>query len=157
MDAAAVKKMVGDKIRSARDCYIQDLEAMDEAVLRSSPGGTARIPLDFTYEVIYVNKRILCRLTGNEPEAFDAEGWITAPEEFQSKAAAIAGIRESTDKVLEAWEAVPDNEIDKVITLPNGETTPLAAAHLCATHLMYHDAQLNYVQSLMGDDEMHWN
>jgi hypothetical protein len=31
-----------------------------------------------------------------------------------------------------------------------------ALAHLASIHMMYHDGQLNYIQSLHGDGEIHW-
>jgi len=157
VNVSEVKKTIVDRIVQSRDCYIQDLEAMDESVLQSSPGGEARIPMDFTYEVIYVNQRILCRLRGEEPETFPSDGWITAPLEFQSKSALVTGIRETTDQIIEAWNSLPDDEINKKISLPSGETSPIGMVNLCATHLTYHDAQLNYIQSLNGDNEMHWS
>ncbi len=29
-------------------------------------------------------------------------------------------------------------------------------ALIAINHIMYHDAQINYLQSLHGDQEMHW-
>ena len=129
---------------------------MDEPTLLSSPGGVARVPIDFTYEVVVVNRRVLARLKNEDPGPFDSSGWMVAPEDFRNKRAAIDGIRESTNAVLEAWDALPEGDINKSIPLESGETTALKAASMCATHLVYHDAQLNFVQSLAGDDEMHW-
>jgi hypothetical protein len=41
--------------------------------------------------------------------------------------------------------------------LPNGETSAYDLVSLAFTHAVYHDGQLNYAQSISGDDEMHWD
>lgn len=156
MDATRIKAHFTEQISGARDRYLQDLEALDESVLRSSPGGTARTPYDFTYEVAYVNRRAAARMRGEDPGPFSSDGWMRAPEECQSKARIVQDLTESANEVLAAWEALPDTELDRKISVPNGETSPFDLASLCAMHMNYHDAQLNYLQSLMGDDEMHW-
>lgn len=157
MDDAKIKQLVAQQIQASLDHYLHDLESMDESLLRSSPGGTARSPYDFTYEVIYVNNRAHSRLIGVDPGPFHSEGWMRAPEEYQSKGVLIAQLRESAEKVLAAWNALPLSDLDKVIQLASGETSMIEVANLCASHMNYHDAQLNYLQTLMGDDELHWN
>jgi hypothetical protein len=158
MDSQAFKESVTERISNASNLYVKDLEAIDEPKLGQSPGGVARSPYDFTYEVVFVNKRVAQRLRGEVPEKFDFEGWMKAPEEFKTKSVAVKALRDSCDEVLEAWNAMPASDMDKKIVLgDNSESNPLRMANLCATHLVYHDAQLNYIQSLTGDDEMHWD
>ena len=60
------------------------------------------------------------------------------------------------DAILAAWDEIPETDLEKVITLPKGETSPLDLASLTMSHLNYHDAQLNYVQAMSGDDKVHW-
>lgn len=157
MDAAAIKSHIAERITSARDTYINDLTALDHAALVQSPGGAARTPYDFTYEVVFVNRRITTRLKGGVPEAFDFAGWIVAPEEFCDKDVAIRELKASATEVLDAWNACADAELDTPIETPSGATSAIKVASLCATHMTYHDAQLNYLQALLGDDEMHWD
>lgn len=156
MDAERFKSYLAEQVRGAKDKYLKDLEALDEGALRSSPGGTARTPYDFTYEVVYVNRRIAARLRGEDPGPFSGEGWIRAPEDCQNKVRMATDLRESTDAVLKAWEALPSTELEKKIPVANSETTPIEMMTLCSVHLNYHDAQLNFLQTLLGDDEMHW-
>ena len=157
MDAQAFKDSVTDRINSACELYVKDLEALDEPKLGQTPGGVARAPYDFTYEVVFVNRRVTKRLRGEVPEPFEFDGWMKAPEEFRSKSAAVSALKESCNEVLEAWKALPAEDMGKTIVLGDGsESNTLKMANLCATHLVYHDAQLNYIQSLCGDDEMHW-
>ncbi len=156
MDARALKEHMTEQLTFARDSYLNDLSALEEPVLGKSLGGVARSAYDFTYEVVFVNKRIITRLKGGVPEKFDSEGWVMAPAEFRDKATAMAAIRETMNDVIQAWNAVPEEEIDRKIEVPNGETSPFKLVDLCVTHASYHDAQLNFIQALTGDEDMHW-
>lgn len=155
--ATDLKTHIADSIREAKTLYLKDLAAMPAEQLAVSPGGLARTPYDFTYEVDHVNRRIAARLKGEEPPPYFADGWMRAPEEFKDKDAALKALEESTEDVLDAWEALEPDELDKPIQTPGGETTALELGSLAAKHLMYHCAQLNYVQALHGDAEMHWS
>lgn len=151
-----IKAHIATRISVALDEYVKDLQALDEPSLAKPPGGVARSPYDFTYEVAFVNRRIATRLRGGVPEKFAQEGWIVAPEQFRSKDALIKEIQESTTAVLDAWNALPESQAFESIATPSGETNAVALASMCATHMSYHDAQLNYLQALLGDDELHW-
>ena len=155
--ATTLKAFVRKKMENARKMYIEDLEATPDEVLAKAPGGSARTPYDFTYEVVYVNRRVAKRMKGEDPGPANMETWLTAPAEFQSKAEATRQMKESTDAILAAWDEIPDTDLEKVIPLPKGETSPLDLASLTMSHLNYHDAQLNYVQAMSGDDKVHWN
>ena len=144
------------RLEDAAKCYVSDLNAMSEQLLQKSPGGTARTPYDFTYEVAYVNQRISKRLAGSEVEPWDPREWLKAPSKFQTRASAIESIESSVKQILNAWSAIPPSEVNKSITVPSGETTPIELISLAATHLMYHDAQMNYLQTLESDGEVHW-
>src|SRR5687767_13340517 len=84
-----VKQYFRKQIEDARDDYVKDLEALPDEALLNSQGGTARTAFDFTHEVAHVNRRIAMRLRGETPPDVTDEGWVKAPAEFQTKAAAI--------------------------------------------------------------------
>ena len=60
--ATTLKSFLRDRIAKGCNRYIDDLEAMPEEMLARSPGGSARTPYDFTYEIVYVNRRLTKRL-----------------------------------------------------------------------------------------------
>lgn len=154
---SVIKEHIAKRIEQARDVYAKDLDALEEARLAQSLGGAARTPYDFTYEVVFVNWRIAKRLRGEEPEPYNPEGWITAPEDFKNRQVMRDALLSSANDVLDAWATVPEDRVSLEIETPGGRQTALQLASLCATHMVYHDAQLNYIQSLVGDDEMHWD
>lgn len=146
-------------VKRIQDCctdYLNDLRAMDHALLDRSPGGVARSPYDFTYEIVFINKRIAKRLRGEDPGPYKFEGWMSAPAEFRNKEHCIAEVESSTEEVVAALSKVGDADLEREIALPTGSTSPLQLANMAASHLNYHDAQLNYIQAINGDGEMHW-
>ncbi len=140
------------QLREAVAVYKSDLLALPVDALGVSPGGAARAPFDFTYEVIVVNQRVVSRLKGEDPGPWPFEGWATAP----------ADMRDAT-KLIEALEATA-NDVDAALVgdirrpVAMGSETKEAyqMAYFAGMHVMYHDAQLNQIQGLLGDTEMHW-
>ena len=152
-----VKDYVTERLQRAKKAYIDDLEAMSDEQIMNSPGGSARKPVDITYEVILVNKMITKRLKGEEPDAWPSEGWITAPEDFSNKEEIVKQFAASVDEVAAQIESRSEDQMLEPIETPNGPSSALKMGSFSAMHIAYHDGQLNYVQSLSGDMEMHWN
>jgi hypothetical protein len=135
---------------------VNDLRAIPDDKIAVSPGGKARPPADFIYEVAFVNRRFAARLKGTEPPEAPVDGWIIAPEGFQNKVALIAEMEASVKDLLSGFDSHgPDGLADAVHTV-QGPWTVLDTAIFVTRHMNYHDAQLNYVQALYGDLEVHW-
>lgn len=154
---STVKDHITERIESAKKAYLGDLNAMSEEDLTVSAGGASRTPADFTYEIVFINDRVSKRLKGEDPGEFKFEGWMKAPEEFNNKASIIEKFTSSLDEVISEFSKVPEDEMFRVIDTGNGETSPMDLVGFTATHITYHDAQLNFIQSLKGDSEMHWD
>jgi len=153
-----LKQYMSQQISDVRQRYLEDLAAMPEDWLARSPGGAARTPYDFTYEVVYVNGRIAKRLAGEDPGPPSSETWIKAPAEFQRKDEAIRQFDASMQLIQKLWDDMPDEALESPIQMANGNTTsPLDLASLAYSHAYYHDAQLNYAQAIAGDEEVHWS
>jgi hypothetical protein len=152
-----LKSYVRGEIEQARDLYLKDIAALSDVALATSPGGVARTPYNFTYEIVVINKRFATRLRGEDPGAFDPTAWATVPDEFQNRDKMTAEFTDSMNSVLAALEAIPGEEMDREIPTGSGTTSPFDLGLFCATHTGYHGAQLNYIQALNGDAEMHWH
>lgn len=144
------------QVEDVRDRYLQDLDAIPAEAFDTSPGGAARTPAHFTYEIVCVNSRFLKRLKGEDPGPFSTDMWATTPDEFRTKEAAVAGFTDSMNQVVSAVNAIPDGEMLREIPVANGSTNPYDLALFCASHVNYHDGQLNYIQALSGDAAIHW-
>ena len=56
-----------------------------------------------------------------------------------------------------AFETLDENTLGETSDIPFGRPmSRMAIAELPAIHMMYHDGQLNYVQTLNGDKDIHW-
>jgi hypothetical protein len=150
------KTKAQEALKHTKDHYLDDLNAMSEEQLTTSPGGCARTPADFTYEIIVINRRIAKRLRGEDPGKMQFEGWLKAPDELKNKQSLIAEFTSSCTEIETALNAIPPEEMLRTIQLPTETTTPYDLVRFTAYHTGYHDAQLNYIQSLADDGEMHW-
>ena len=135
---------------------INDLEALPDDKVAESPGGSARSAADFVYEVAFVNRRVAVRLTGVAPPPVEFDGWMMAPPEFRNKAKLKQELQESVDALLDALDSHAPDGIDHLVPMPQAEWSVFETVTFVTRHMNYHDAQLNYLQALYGDAEMHW-
>ncbi len=144
------------QVRSVGDDYLSDLEALSIEQLNRSPGGGARAPYDFTWEVITVNNRVAARLRGEDPGPWPFKDWATCPPELRDKAAIKQKFADAIDAVLDSLEPVSEEKFSARVHLPDGETSFAELANIVVIHTIYHDGQLNQVQAMGGDLERHW-
>jgi hypothetical protein len=138
--------------------YVQDLEILSDSQVMNSAGGSARSPVDFTYEVALINLRIAARLSGQEPPAApEGDDWWIAPDDIRSKAGITKYFQDSGAALASAAKAMPEADIAKLTGAPGSERPAYALVNFAALHTMYHDAQLNFIQSLAGDLKTHWD
>jgi uncharacterized damage-inducible protein DinB len=64
---------------------------------------------------------------------------------------------ESAEEVCKAIDSLSDEALEGAITMPWGGIFPASHAILLpASHMNYHDGQVNYIQLLLGDTRFHW-
>jgi hypothetical protein len=144
-------------LKSAADHYVKDLQVMSDEEVLQSVGGSARKPVDFSFEVGLINLRIAARLRGEEPPPTPDGEWWEAPAELRTKVAITEYLKTSCETLAIAASKLSDDEIEKPIGAPGHEQPALMMINFAAMHTMYHDAQLNFIQSLKGDLEVHWS
>lgn len=104
-----------------------------------------------------MNNRIAAQLRGEDPGPWPfGEDWATCPDCERDKTKVIEGIKSSTEAILSAMENVSDEKFTERFKVGEHETSCADRVGLAGMHMMYHCAQLNYIQGLHGDDEMHW-
>ncbi len=157
MTGSELRAFFDEKLQWVEQSYAEDLLAMSDEQLSYLPNAGGRTAYDFTYECVVINRRIAKRLAGEDPGPLAENGWMMAPPEFKSKDACMAGIATALREVREAWKSCPEERFRQEIALPNGSTTTaLDLVYMVCFHTGYHDAQLNYIQALHGDLEVHW-
>ena len=137
--------------------YVADLKALDEAAITASAGGAARTAQEFTAEVTGFNLMVAKKLRGEDAPSRSDEERAAFTAQFANKDVCISLLTSSAEELANAIETADDDSLVENVELPWGETmTKWALANLCANHIFYHDGQLNLIQSLKGDAEMHW-
>jgi len=156
MTNEALKERLVKSMRRTILYYVADLEALTPEVRTKKPGGTARSAMDYTYEIAFVNRRLGRLMDGDDPGAWPYEGWVTVPDEFQELAALVSEFNAAGDALIAAFEAVPADSIENPFPSTEREMGPLGAMEMAIYHTGYHDGQLNLLQAISGDDEIHW-
>jgi len=142
-------------LQSAFRLFLIDLQALPEEAFAQSLGGKARTVADIVHEVNLVNDHIGLAIRGEE--SFDwPEGWIVAPEDRRTKAAAIEAFERSSGRILATVEAFSGDEMEAKVEMEDGETTRDERCRFMTLHAWYHLGQLNFAQTLLGDDGWHW-
>ena len=142
-------------LKSAFRVFIQDLEALPQDAFDKCLGGKARTVADIVYEVNLVNDDIARNMAG-EASAEWPEGWIKAPEGARARQAVIDSFVASSSRVLSQVEAYTNEDMDTKVVTEHGETDRSERCRFMALHVWYHSGQLNFIQTLLGDDDWHW-
>lgn len=153
---SSIKDSLIELIEGAGKDYVKDLESLTTDHLTASLGGAARKGADFSYEVAVVNKRVAARLRGDDPGPWPFEAWATAPAEYATQEALIDLVNSSVTEVTQALAGVSDEDLFAPLKIGESETSRFKLASMVLIHLSYHDGQLNFIQSLNGDGEIHW-
>lgn len=150
MKTAATKSL-----QNACSIFTQDLEALPEDAFSKSFGPATRTVADIVYEVNMVNDHIGMALRGEEQFKWP-EGWVKAPANFQTKDVVLKAFEESSQKILSTVAPFTDADIDTLVKDEDSEKTRAERCRFMTIHLWYHSGQLNFIQTLLGDDGWHW-
>ncbi len=125
----------------------KDLAELTHDDLDRSWGSSSRRAYDVVYELGLINRRIAHRLRGEEPGPMPwkfGEEWLQAPEEMRDKAS-----------VAELFDATANEVLDAALDSTD-EPYVIEMLSFLTAHAMYHDGQLNFIQSMKGDMAVHW-
>ena len=105
-----------------------------------------------------VNQRSAIYLkTRVEPERRAPEEREAYLNSFDTAEKVLAYLDSSCAELVEAIDGFDDNEWGDVTNFPFGRPmTFFGVAELPSIHQFYHDGQLNYIQTLYEDREIHW-
>ncbi len=152
VEAIDIISYVSKELTESVTAYKKDLRALPASALANSPGGSARSPYDFTYEVVVVNERAAKRLTGEDPGPWPYTSWVTAPDEWQDIDRLCAALDDTATILIDGM----GNEPFRKVSVGGEEKAAFQLIAFLSMHVMYHSAQLNMIQAMLGDDVMHW-
>lgn len=137
--------------------FLNDLEALPEDVFTKKFGEKTRTVADIVYEVLLVNDHVGMVMRGEEPFPWPDDPWIYAPAEFNNKEAIIEAVKASSDKIVGTIKAFTPEQIMESLETEHGPSTRFQRCQFINLHMWYHGGQLNFIQSMLGDDVWHWN
>lgn len=134
----------------------KDLNALPEEVFTKQMGGVARTVADIMYEVNLVNDHIGLVIRGEEAFPWPDDGWLRAPENLKTKQAVLDAFEASAAKMLATIESFSREELEAPIETEDGVTNRFERCRFMGVHLWYHSGQLNFIQTMLGDETFHW-
>lgn len=150
-------KTIGtNSVKRSVQVMLKDLEALPEQAFTQNFGGKSRTVADIVYEVIKVNDDIGANMRGEQTPPWPDDGWLKAPADFQTKEAVISAFNASSSKLIETVEGFTEEQFAEKITTEHGETDRFERCRFIALHIWYHSGQLNFIQTMIGDDDWHW-
>ncbi|MBL8048379.1 MAG: DinB family protein [Chthonomonas sp.] len=148
-------------IKSFTNIYtllLKDLNALPEEAMHRKFAEKARTVADMMYEVTLVNDHIAATVRGDNPPdwPFAPGTWVLAPDELTSKEAVISNFERSSQGVLATLEAMSEEQMLAEVTNEHGPTNTVEQVRFMVVHMFYHAGQVNFIQTLLGDDTWHW-
>jgi len=117
-----------------------------------------RSTLDQMQEVAVITRNFPAIVRSASFASFDRSAFEVAKTELPSLAAAITAVEAALPELLEVIRSFPMDQLENPIMLPFRGGTPSTMARLLAMpawNSTYHDGQVNFIQRLYGDLEMH--
>lgn len=154
--APSVKGDISESLKNGSQLLYKDINAMSDEMLANCPGGKARCGFDLLFEIASVNRMFAGIMRGDGNEAQRPDGWVVAPSDYRSKEVALKNVTESVNELLAAIDGLSDDQLAKPLETPLGTMPVARLASMMGSHMMYHSGQLNYIQTIHGDDAFHW-
>lgn len=136
--------------------YSADIAAIPDDKWTATFGGCTRSASSITADAIGMLKWATDALRGHVAEGMD-EGMSAFMSACSTKEGAANALRTTAEEFNQALTSASDETLNSMVTPPWKMDTPLfMMAQIAVSHVWYHDGQLNYIQSLLGDDKIHW-
>jgi hypothetical protein len=156
MPTLDLKAQLRDATLRAQRLLTNDLKAISADQVNACPGGCARTALNIVAECAAVNGMAATVLSGAEYKRPSPEEREAHLNSFDTVDKVIAYLDQETERLLAAIEATDADTFSDEMSPFGRPMNRFGVASLPSWHMMYHDGQLNYIQSLHGDGEMHW-
>ncbi len=156
MPSLDLKIHLRESTQRAHRLLTNDLKAIAADKANICPGGCARTALNIVAECASVNAMAATVLSGGEfkrPSPEEREAHLNS---FDTTDKVLAYLDQETQHLLEVIDTIDESTFGDEMSPFGRPMTRFGVAGLPSWHMMYHDGQLNYIQSLHGDGEMHW-
>lgn len=146
---------------SSREAILLGLHYLPDAALSWSPSAASKSPLRIIAHVAATNdliNQLLGNPTAPAPE-FERFNELTAEYEtvVTTRAEAERVINETCAMLVETFKDSTEEQMAGDINTPFGPKPYQSWALIPSTHMDYHNGQLNYIQSILGDGTFHFD
>ncbi len=139
------------------DMYQKDIRAIPEDKWHATYGGCTRSACDLTADALSLLVWTAEALKGNVVVAEEAYITQQIKGECSSRESACARLGTACGVFAAALSDASDEALNTVVTPPWRMDAPLfMIAQIAVSHVWYHDGQLNYIHTLLGDGKVHW-
>ncbi len=152
-----LQEKAAKNLKNACKIFQQDLQALPEEAFSQSFGAKTRTVADIVYEVNLVNDHVGMVIRGEKPFDWPDDDFPRAPADFQTKDVVTGAFQKSSEQIVSTVEGFSESQIIEPIQVDGKETTRFDRCQFMILHLWYHSGQLNFIQTLLGDDAWHWS
>lgn len=129
---------------------IYQLDFIPEEKFAWSPAPGVKSVQAIVAEVVGVIRAVMPNFEAKDCPEFTGE--FTAPE---SIAEAKAWLKEHGDAYLDALDAAVEADLQSEVAIPGGRMKAAGSVLYPAAELLHHHGQITFIQSLLGDQEVH--
>lgn len=150
--------LVAELTQSASDAMVRNFKAMPEDKQDWKPAAGTRSAMNQLWEIGMVNERFAQFLTGTstEPFSFETLQALWTNECPHTSSELIEKLEAATAHLCEAIRSLPDERLEEMIQMNSEAQLPTKMLMwMGLRNAWYHVGQVNYIQSLYGDGEMH--
>ena len=145
--ASIIEMAKGGTMRQA-ELIVKDTKYIPEEKFAFCPMGCAKTAKDILAEIARGNVMLGVAIAQGAPD-----------EEFNKRVEQASTLDElgklvieSAEKACQVMDSLSEADLDREVTMPWGASFPISTAILLpAGHMTYHDGQINYIQTLLGD------
>lgn len=142
--------------RGQAELLVKDAGYIPEDKLIWRPVECAKSAVDILREIARSNVEIAAAIKAG-PLSPDEENIKEKAEQATSLAELGSLVKQSSELFCRVLDQLTEAALDETRTMPWGAVYPLTEAILLpASHKSYHDGQINYIQTLLGDAKFHW-
>ncbi|MGC4044615.1 MAG: hypothetical protein QM758_12540 [Armatimonas sp.] len=153
------KVALNDQIIQAKTFLTKDLKAIPADKQGTTFDGCSRSALSIVSECggnCAIITKILQGASGHEMTR-EEMGALMHPFEVETEENVLAYLEEKSGELLRFISECDEDTLGDICPeFPWGQLTRFDVAMVPAGHMMYHDGQLNFIQTLIGDGDVHW-
>ena len=150
-----IKEVAVRANREITENLIRAATAMPGEKVTWRPLGEGRDALDLLAEVAHINALAARVFEERAVPPHDPVGFERAKQEADTPEKAVALLRSSADRLAAAIESFPEGQLGDTVRIGPLTKTFAELMVFVYAHSSYHFGQVNYIQTLYGDREMH--